>query len=124
VSVAEDRRSAVEELLNGILDPCGLAANAALGLLDMGIVASLAIRDDGVWICLLPTFPGCLFIGVFEEEIKRRLKELAWCREVDVTLAPANVEWDESRMSEAGRARLRGVRSRRQSPRQSPRRDS
>jgi metal-sulfur cluster biosynthetic enzyme len=72
----------------------------------MGIIDSVAIDDGAVSVAVLPTFPDCLFRGVFEEEIERKLKALTWCRSVSVSYRPADESWDESRMTPEARGLL------------------
>jgi hypothetical protein len=47
-----------------------------------------------------------MFRGVFEEEIAARVGRLPWVETVSVRFAPAEAEWDETRLSPAARAAL------------------
>lgn len=105
------RRAEVEHLVNDIVDPCSGAAGVPIGLVDMGIVQSIAVRGDEVSMSLLPTFGGCLYVGLFEEEIRRRLKGLEWCRSVQLVSLSGREIWTEDLMRAGARARL--ARSRR-----------
>jgi metal-sulfur cluster biosynthetic enzyme len=70
-----------------------------------------------VAVTVLPTFPDCLFRGVFEAEIEVRVGALPWCRSVSVAFAPADRAWDESRLSHDALRRLgRKPRSDRSTP--------
>jgi metal-sulfur cluster biosynthetic enzyme len=103
---AADRVEEARELLNDITDPCSQAAAVPLGLIDMGIVRDVSVHDETVTVEILPTFPACRFVPIFELEIERRLGELQWVSEVAVRIAPPDVIWDESRLSQAARLRL------------------
>jgi metal-sulfur cluster biosynthetic enzyme len=72
----------------------------------MGIIETVAVVGDAVTVTVLPTFPDCLFRGVFEEKIEARLRQLPWCASVTVAFAPADRGWDESRMSADALRRL------------------
>jgi metal-sulfur cluster biosynthetic enzyme len=96
----------VVHILNEILDPCSVAAGTSIGLVEMGMIDTLEVCGDAVSVGLLPTVPGCIYSGVFANEITRRLKELSWCGEVEVKISVTGVIWDEDRMSANARKRL------------------
>ena len=100
--------------LQGIIDPCSVSAGVRLSIWDLGLIQEMNIGPDGcVQIRLLPTFPGCHFVGIFEEEIRDRLSSLDWCSDVKVDIAPPNEIWNESHMASEARERLMEVRRRR-----------
>jgi metal-sulfur cluster biosynthetic enzyme len=66
-----------------------------IGLVGVGLIERIDIDGPAVAATVLPTFPDCLFRGVFEGEIKSRLQELLWCRSVMVAFAPADQGRDE-----------------------------
>jgi metal-sulfur cluster biosynthetic enzyme len=101
-----DRRGEVLRAIDAIHDPCSVSIGKPIGLVSMGIIDAIAIDGGAVAVTVLPTFPDCLFRGVFEAEIEARLKRLPWCRSVTVTFAPADRDWDESRMSPDALRRL------------------
>jgi len=103
---AADRRREILALLDQIHDPCSISIGRPIGLVGMGIIEAVAVDGDTVAITVLPTFPDCLFRGVFEAEIEARVGALPWCRSVSVTFAPADRAWDESRMTPDGLRRL------------------
>jgi metal-sulfur cluster biosynthetic enzyme len=111
-STSADRLAEVKEILNGIIDPCSAGSAVPIGLVDMGIVDTIEVEDSAVRIALLPTFAGCLFVGIFETEIERRTLGLAWCTSLSVEVIHAPTYWDESRMSDTARSRLRERRDR------------
>lgn len=87
----------VRAALNEIIDPCSAAAGTPLGLVDMGIVRDVAVDGSTLRIELLPTFPACRFVPIFEAEIRKRLGDTRLTVSVDV--ADPSVVWDESMMS-------------------------
>jgi metal-sulfur cluster biosynthetic enzyme len=107
------RKAEVEGLLNEIIDPCSGATGVPIGLVDMGIVRRIDIQDGEVTISLLPTFGGCLFVPLFEEEMRTRLEELEWCRSVRFEALTGREIWTEDLMRSEARARLAQSRSRR-----------
>ena len=61
------RRIEALEAIEEIVDPCSQALGCPIGLVGMGMVATLAERDGDVEVEILPTFPTCMFRGVIEE---------------------------------------------------------
>jgi metal-sulfur cluster biosynthetic enzyme len=103
----ESRQRAIERLLDEIIDPCSAAAGTPIGIADMGIVDKVEVGQAGqVEVRLLPTFPGCRFVAIFESIIQERLGALDWCTRVDVVFAGPEEIWDESRMSSDARNAL------------------
>jgi metal-sulfur cluster biosynthetic enzyme len=70
----------------------------------MGIVQHLEITNDSVRVKLLPTFPACRFVPIFEAEIRRRLESENMS--VVIEVAEPDVVWDESMMTPEARRRL------------------
>jgi|SRR5579862_6408619 len=101
-----DRAAEVMGLLNEIVDPCSNAAGVPLGLRDMGIVQRVDVDGGDVRVHVLPTFPGCRFVPIFELEIETRVASLEWVEHVTVAIAPATDVWDESRMTQTARLKL------------------
>ena len=79
----------------------------AIGLVDLGVIGSVALDDDRtVRIELLPTFVGCPAIGVMQTEIERRVGELGVANAVEVRLS-FDPPWTSDRITPHGRERLR-----------------
>jgi ring-1,2-phenylacetyl-CoA epoxidase subunit PaaD len=79
----------------------------AIGLVDLGVIGSVALGDDRtVRIELLPTFVGCPAIGVMQTEIERRVGELGVADVVEVRLS-FDPPWTSDRITAHGRERLR-----------------
>jgi ring-1,2-phenylacetyl-CoA epoxidase subunit PaaD len=104
--VDDSRVAAVKTALNTIIDPCSAASATRVGLVDMGIIDRVEVEGDDVRVALLPTFAGCLFVGMFRADIEERVLTLDWAASVDVEMVHAPTYWDESRMSDDARRRL------------------
>ncbi len=104
------RRKEIERILDEIVDPCSVAAGTTVGLVQMGIIDRLELAEDAVTVGLLPTFPGCLYSGVFANEITKRLTELGWYTDIKVEISVGGAIWDEDRMSSSARERLDAAR--------------
>jgi ring-1,2-phenylacetyl-CoA epoxidase subunit PaaD len=79
----------------------------AIGLVDLGVIGSVEVTDDGeARIQLLPTFVGCPAIGVMQTEIERRIGELGVADVVEVRLS-FDPPWTSDRITAHGRERLR-----------------
>ena len=103
-SATFDLETEIRRDLNEIVDPCSAAAGTPIGLIDMGIVREIEITGSELRIQLLPTFPACRFLPIFEAEIRKRLES----RHLTVTVEVAGVDivWDESFMAPTARDRL------------------
>ena len=91
------RRAAALALVETIADPCSANFGRPIGLVSMGIIDHLDVSPTGeidLWI--LPTIPGCLFLGVIEERIEGALADLDWCTQLRCHHAAGL--WDPSRM--------------------------
>ena len=78
----------------------------AIGLVDLGVIGSVAVDDRRVCVSLLPTFVGCPAIGVMQERIVERLTELRLADEVEVDIS-FDPPWTSDRITPEGRERLR-----------------
>lgn len=103
---ASARRQEVMRALDSIHDPCSVSVGHPIGLVGMGIIDAIEMHEGDVAVMVLPTFPDCLFRGVFEERIEQAIGALPWCRSVTVAFRPADCGWDESRMSSDALRRL------------------
>lgn len=108
---AAARARQVRERVNELADPCSVAAGDPVGLADLGLVTAIELDDDRVRVTVRPTFPGCMFVGVFEQEIRAAVASLPWCADVQVEIH-STVGWSEADMVPEARARLERRRSR------------
>jgi metal-sulfur cluster biosynthetic enzyme len=84
-------------LIDTIPDPCSVSFGRPTGLVGMGIIDRLDLGPTGeldIWI--MPTIPGCLFLGVIEERIEAVLGALSWCS--SIRCHHADGLWEPSRM--------------------------
>jgi metal-sulfur cluster biosynthetic enzyme len=102
-----DRRIHILNAIDTIADPCSQALGRPIGIVAMGLIARLDVAGESVSITVLPTFPTCMFRGVFEEEIVARVRSISWCKVVSVCFAAAEIIWNERRMSDAARRILK-----------------
>ncbi len=103
---AAPTRHAVLAVLDGITDPCSVAAGAPAGLVEMGLVVDLAVAADGAVALRLRVTDGlCLMSAVFVGEARARLAALPGVTTVDVTLDAASV-WTPDDMAAGYRRRL------------------
>ena len=89
VTADEDR---VVACLDGIIDPCSAVAGHPAGLVSMGLVRHLDVRDTPEGLSVLArigvTEPGCLMGVAFVREARERLAALPGIAEVTVDLEP------------------------------------
>jgi ring-1,2-phenylacetyl-CoA epoxidase subunit PaaD len=78
----------------------------AIGLVDLGVIGSVAVDPGRVRVELLPTFIGCPAVDVMRRQVAERLTALnvAPSVEVEVSFTPP---WTSDRITSAGRERLR-----------------
>jgi len=108
--LAAELEAEIRAVLNEIIDPCSAAAGAPIGLVDMGIVHDIRVDGSTLRLRLLPTFPACRFVPIFEAEIRKRLvdRDLS----ISVEVVGPDVVWDESLMTSAGQATVSARRKR------------
>jgi metal-sulfur cluster biosynthetic enzyme len=91
------RRAQALALVETVVDPCSASFGRPIGLVSMGIVDRLDIGPAGeIHLWIMPTIPGCLFLGVIEEKVEAALAELDWCSQLRCHHAAGL--WDPSRM--------------------------
>jgi metal-sulfur cluster biosynthetic enzyme len=115
VSSLEDH---VRAALGEVFDPCSLAVRAPISIVDMGMVARIAVGPAGrVEIGLRPTSPMCTMIAGIMEAAETHVRRLPGVREVEISLERAGL-WTEEDMTPRGREILlvRRERSRREVP--------
>ena len=83
---------------------------------DLGVLRGVSVTDGAVTVELTPTYSGCPALDAMRDDVVSALTPPATPSvTVDVVLAPA---WTTDWMSDAGKAKLRGVRHRAPAPRQ------
>ncbi|GAA4527429.1 MULTISPECIES: metal-sulfur cluster assembly factor [Nonomuraea] len=108
----QDLVARVLDACNAVQDPCSLGVGQPMGIVDMGLVESVEVRNAadgravGVALKLITTAPMCMYSPYFEQSVRRELaSELPQLEDVAITWGDST-EWDESRMTPAGRERL------------------
>lgn len=96
----------IRATLNAVHDPCSLAANAPIGLVDMGLVVGWEVDDaHNLEVTLTVTAPGCMLAPKFALDAELRLRELGLFGDIDVNFQKG-IFWTEDRIAPDARARL------------------
>jgi metal-sulfur cluster biosynthetic enzyme len=103
-------REAIEKALDEVKDPCSLGIGAPAGLVTMGLVKELSLREaegggQHVELRLRLTSPCCMMGPRFAMEAEARLKALEGIRSVTVSLDP-EIDWEPRHMREEYRRSL------------------
>ena len=104
----------IRAALDGVLDPCSVAAGAPAGLAEMGLIRALELSDgeDGasIRVRIGVTEPGCLMGASFAAQARARLELLDGVAHVEIELDHAN-DWMPSDIDPGYQQRLDAVRS-------------
>ena len=103
---ARELDAAVRACFQSIYDPCSVAADTPVSLIDMGLLEGWSLAADGVLcvrVCV--TFGACTMAPHFVRAAEEQLAALPGVREVKVEI-DASVLWTPARMTEHGRALL------------------
>ncbi|WP_051792494.1 metal-sulfur cluster assembly factor [Amycolatopsis jejuensis] len=101
---------AIETALHQVLDPCSIAANAPLSIVDMGLVLGFREHDGTVEVTLCLTSPMCLLGTLIVRDAEDAVAAVPGVAEVRVHVDPEPV-WTPDRMTDAGRTQLAERRS-------------
>ena len=93
--------AAVLAALDEVADP----EIPAVSIVELGMIGSVEVEDDGIAVELLPTFVGCPALEVIRDAMTNRLAAFGRPVRVDVSFATS---WSSDRISPAGREKLRG----------------
>ena len=104
----------VMSVLEGIVDPCSLAAGAPAGLVSMGLVEKVDITtEEGstqVHVGLVVTEPGCMISALFQMTARQRIAALEGVDSVQVDVDHGFL-WTPDRQDPAYREKLRVFRA-------------
>ncbi|RUZ71657.1 hypothetical protein EN943_33015 [Mesorhizobium sp. M7A.F.Ca.US.006.01.1.1] len=109
-------RDLIARTLEGILDPCSMAAGAPAGLVSMGLVGpvdvtpALGSNKADVRVTLFVTEPGCMVSALFQITAKEKLEKIEEIASADVRVDHGHL-WDPSQMTKEYRERLGKYRS-------------
>lgn len=96
----------VDAALDAVHDPCSIAANAPLGIRDMGLVLERRVEDGGrAYIRLCVTGPSCILVGSIIRGVEEKVGAVAGISAVQVAV-DADHMWTEDDMTASGRAAL------------------
>jgi metal-sulfur cluster biosynthetic enzyme len=102
--------AAVRGALDTVIDPCSRAAGAPAGLVELGVVRSVAVRtgDDGerVRVVLGLTDPTCVMGPTFVESAHEAVRALPGVCAVEVAFEEDSTAWSPQDMTPAYRRRL------------------
>lgn len=74
-----------------------------ISIVELGLVADVAVTAAGVRVALTPTFAGCPAVAVMRAEAERQVRALGVPAEVTLTFDPP---WDSDRITPEGRRKL------------------
>lgn len=95
-------REAVEQALHTVYDPCSVASQSPVSVIDMGMVSGLDIAGDAVEIRLLPTNLGCTLVPSIMIAIEEALAAVPGIGPVSIAI-DKDTHWSPEQMSERGR---------------------
>lgn len=102
----------VLDLLDTVYDPCSIASNAPLGLVEMGLVRGVEPQSDGrVLIRLTVTGPGCMMAGNIGRAVISAVEAEIGEGRAEVRFETDFV-WTPDAMSAGGAAKLAAARQR------------
>lgn len=73
---------------------------------DLGMVHSVSINSNDVFVTMVPTFAGCPALDIIERDVKRAIEELPWVNNCDVQFS-FDVLWTTDTITERGKVQLR-----------------
>lgn len=103
--------AAVREAVAGIVDPCSRITGVGLTLVEMGIIQSVAVAEDGaVEIRIGLTGPGCHMGPALQEEVEARVQSVPGVSVVEVRVE-TNLDYSEDLLTEPARRKLDDARA-------------
>lgn len=107
VTAQEELAATIRRELDGIGDPCSVAAGTPMGLESMGLIKAVEVDPDGqVVVDLRLTSPCCLNVGYFDVEIRKIVEAIEGVRSVSVR-RDIGLDWRPDMMSEDAKRRRR-----------------
>lgn len=80
---------AVRQALSAVQDPCSVAAGRPTNIVDLGLLVSADVDDDGVLVIVLrTTFPGCTMAPHFTRAAETCAGQIPGVRSVRVEIDP------------------------------------
>ena len=104
----------VMQTLEAIIDPCSIASGAPGGLVSMGLVGDVSIREAAngaeVDVVLFVTEPGCMMSAFFQITAKQKLEDLSGIGSANVSIDYGHI-WDPQQMTKEYRDKLTAYRA-------------
>lgn len=100
---------AVAVALQGVPDPCMVAAGAPTSIIDLGLVDAVEVSGCVATVTITLTEPGCPFTHNIVDEITDAARTVDGIEEVEVVPRWAPL-WTEARMTPEGRRILEDTR--------------
>ncbi|WP_051791890.1 metal-sulfur cluster assembly factor [Amycolatopsis jejuensis] len=102
----DELRTAIEDAIGKVDDPCSIAAHAPMSVRDMGLVREWRIDAAGtVVVTVSPTAPSCILMSSIAEGIEARIAEVEGVDRVRVEVDTRTM-WTPELMTEGGRRTL------------------
>lgn len=95
----------IEQALHQVCDPCSIAANAPLSIIDMGLVKDWNVEDGHVTVTMCVTSPGCTMGPNMAQAAEALLREIEGIRSASVEFDPSYF-WTPDQMTEKGKQSL------------------
>jgi len=95
----------IEEALHQVCDPCSIAANAPLSIIDMGLVEGWQVDDGDITVTMCVTSPGCTMGPNMARAAETLLCEIEGVRNARVEFDPS-IFWTPEKMTEKGKQSL------------------
>ena len=112
-NLSEQLVERVLDAANQILEPCGMAQGLSIGMVDMGLIAGVDVKQsDSRWhvkVRARVTSPDCLHFVYFERELRAAIAAIGDVEEVDVEWTDG-ADWTPDDMSPRLREQLYGRR--------------
>ena len=112
-NLSEQLVERVLDAANQILEPCGMAQGLSIGMVDMGLIAGVDVKQsDSRWhvkVRARVTSPDCLHFVYFERELRAAITAIGDVEEVNVEWTDG-ADWTPDDMSPRLREQLYGRR--------------
>lgn len=93
----------IKAALDKVCDPCSIAANAPVSIIDMGLVRDWSVDDEGnVVVRMCVTSPSCDMGGHMARGAETQLAQIPGVRSAQVEL-DASVFWTPDEMTQKGK---------------------
>lgn len=109
--MTDTRDAAIRQALDQVCDPCSIAANAPVSIIDMGLVRGWSVdAEDNLVVRMCVTSPSCTMGPHMVRAAERLLAAIPGLRSARVEIDPA-VFWTPGDMTRRGRDLLDARRS-------------